>query len=209
MCTVTDAITNTGITGRWVKTDSPNADLHSGQKYIIPNIQRERAGTYNCTASNIEAITLALVVVCTCFHILHVQRKWHCFYFLILDFLILGWILISLQDYFLPDESWTICLILFCQYTEIIKWITELAIAFEIFSIGIAIFAEFVYVLQLFCVTICWYRKANVKPRLHYIHICAYAMSSSFRRYYLYFEKTTEIFYDNIWTNKTIMSNEM
>ena len=98
-------------------------------------------------------------------------------------------------------------LILFCQYTEIIKWITELAIAFEIFSIGIAIFAEFVYVLQLFCVTICWYKKTNVKPRLHYIHSCAYAMSSSFRRYYLYFEKTTEIFYDNIWTNKTIMCN--
>lgn len=173
MCTVTDAIPNIGITGRWVKTDSSNADLHSGQKYIISNIQRERAGTYNCTASNIEAIMHA-GPCCTVYVLPYITctTEMKLCFFLILDFLILGWVLISLQDYFSPDESWNICLILHCQYTEIIKWITELALAFEIFSIGIAIFAEFVYVLQLFCVTICWYRKANVKPRVHYIHMC-------------------------------------
>ncbi|XP_078332852.1 hemicentin-1-like isoform X2 [Crassostrea virginica] len=52
ICTVIDANPNTGITWRWIKLDSPDMELHNGPAYTIPNIQREKSGTYVCTASN-------------------------------------------------------------------------------------------------------------------------------------------------------------
>nr|XP_022323484.1 neural cell adhesion molecule 1-like isoform X2 [Crassostrea virginica] len=52
VCTVTAANPNTGITWRWIKTDSPSTVLHNGPSYNISNIQRGRSGSYNCTATN-------------------------------------------------------------------------------------------------------------------------------------------------------------
>nr|XP_022313604.1 B-cell receptor CD22-like [Crassostrea virginica] len=52
ICTVIDANPNTSITWRWNKQDNLNVDLHNGPAYTIPNIQREKSGTYVCTASN-------------------------------------------------------------------------------------------------------------------------------------------------------------
>ena len=67
-CIVTDANPNTGITWRWIKTDSLNTILHTGAYYTIPSIQRGRSGSYNCTAKNIigtsEAATVYVDVLC-------------------------------------------------------------------------------------------------------------------------------------------------
>nr|XP_022323491.1 hemicentin-1-like isoform X2 [Crassostrea virginica] len=52
VCTLISANPNTGITWRWIKTDSPSTVLHTGPTYTIPNIQRGRSGSYNCTATN-------------------------------------------------------------------------------------------------------------------------------------------------------------
>ena len=51
-CKVTDANPNNSITWKWIKTDSPNSALHNGSRFIISNIQKGRAGSYSCTASN-------------------------------------------------------------------------------------------------------------------------------------------------------------
>nr|XP_022327036.1 B-cell receptor CD22-like isoform X1 [Crassostrea virginica] len=51
-CKVTDANPNNSITWKWIKTDSPNSALHNGSRFIISKIQRGRAGSYSCTASN-------------------------------------------------------------------------------------------------------------------------------------------------------------
>ena len=51
MCTIIDANPNTNITWRWIKTDSPNNALYNGPNYTIPNIEREKSGSYSCTAS--------------------------------------------------------------------------------------------------------------------------------------------------------------
>ena len=51
MCTIIDAYPNTNITWRWIKTDSPNDALYNGPNYTIPNIEREKSGSYSCTAS--------------------------------------------------------------------------------------------------------------------------------------------------------------
>nr|XP_022289450.1 hemicentin-1-like isoform X2 [Crassostrea virginica] len=61
-CTVTAANPNTVITWRWFKTDSPNNVLHNGPSYTIPNIQRGRSGSYNCTASNTVGTSEAATV---------------------------------------------------------------------------------------------------------------------------------------------------
>ena len=67
-CAVTDANPNTGITWRWIKTDSPNTVLDTGANYTIPNIQRGRSGNYSCTASNTagasKAVTIDIDVQC-------------------------------------------------------------------------------------------------------------------------------------------------
>ncbi|XP_078334163.1 neural cell adhesion molecule 1-like isoform X2 [Crassostrea virginica] len=52
VCTVIDANTNTSIKWTWIKANSPNTVLHNGPNYTIPNIQRERSGSYSCIASN-------------------------------------------------------------------------------------------------------------------------------------------------------------
>ena len=68
VCILTAANPNTGITWRWIKTDSPNAPLYNGPSYTIPNIQRGRSGSYNCTATNTvgtsEAVTIYVDVQC-------------------------------------------------------------------------------------------------------------------------------------------------
>ena len=62
MCTLTSANPNTGITWRWIKTDSPNSVLHNGPNYTIPNIQRGRSGSYSCTATNTVGISKAATI---------------------------------------------------------------------------------------------------------------------------------------------------
>ncbi|XP_061194993.1 MAM domain-containing glycosylphosphatidylinositol anchor protein 1-like [Saccostrea echinata] len=51
-CTVTAANPDTDIRWIWIKTDSPSNVLHTRSTYTIPNIQRERSGTYSCRADN-------------------------------------------------------------------------------------------------------------------------------------------------------------
>lgn len=51
-CNMTAANPNINITWRWFNTDNPTHFLHDGSTYIIPGIQRNRSGLYNCTASN-------------------------------------------------------------------------------------------------------------------------------------------------------------
>ena len=67
-CIVTDANPNTGITWGWIKTDSLNTILYTGANYTIPNIQRGKSGSYNCTANNTigtsEAATIYVDVLC-------------------------------------------------------------------------------------------------------------------------------------------------
>lgn len=68
ICKMTTANPNTSITWKWIKTDSPATVLHNGPSYIIPNIQRGRSGSYNCTAINSvgtsKAVTIILDVQC-------------------------------------------------------------------------------------------------------------------------------------------------
>ena len=61
-CEVTDANPNTGITWRWINTDSPNTVLDTGANYTIPNIQRGRSGKYSCTASNTAGSSVAVTI---------------------------------------------------------------------------------------------------------------------------------------------------
>ena len=72
ICTVIDANPNTSITWRWNKQDNLNVDLHNGPAYTIPNIQREKSGTYVCTASNSvgtsEGENLVVDVQCMYYH---------------------------------------------------------------------------------------------------------------------------------------------
>ena len=72
ICTVTDANPNTSITWRWNKLDNLNVDLHNGPAYTILNIQRERSGTYICTASNTvgtsEGENVVIDVQCMYYH---------------------------------------------------------------------------------------------------------------------------------------------
>ncbi|XP_078334121.1 kin of IRRE-like protein 3 isoform X1 [Crassostrea virginica] len=52
MCTVSDANPNTGITWKWIKINSVDTVLHNNSYYTIYNIDRQRSGSYSCTASN-------------------------------------------------------------------------------------------------------------------------------------------------------------
>lgn len=51
-CRVTAANPNFSIIWRWYKTDNPSNVLHNGPVLAIPNIKKNRSGTYSCTASN-------------------------------------------------------------------------------------------------------------------------------------------------------------
>ena len=70
-CTLTDANPRTSIIWRWIKTDSYNIVFYNGPNYTIPSIQRGKAGSYSCTASNIvgtsEAATIYVNVQCRLF----------------------------------------------------------------------------------------------------------------------------------------------
>ena len=68
VCILTAANPNTGIRWKWIKTDSPNTPLHNGPNYTISNIQRDKRGSYSCTATNSvgtsEAVTVDIDVQC-------------------------------------------------------------------------------------------------------------------------------------------------
>ena len=68
VCILTAANPNTGITWKWIKTDSPHTALSSGPNYTISNIRREESGLYSCTATNSvgtsEAVTIDVDVLC-------------------------------------------------------------------------------------------------------------------------------------------------
>uniref|UniRef100_A0A8W8NFL9 Hemicentin-1 n=1 Tax=Magallana gigas TaxID=29159 RepID=A0A8W8NFL9_MAGGI len=51
-CRVTAANPSSNITWQWYKTDRPGTMIHNGPTLRIPNIQRNRSGSYSCTASN-------------------------------------------------------------------------------------------------------------------------------------------------------------
>lgn len=68
-CKVVAANPNTTITWKWFRTETPSEDLHNnGPTYTIPNIERDRSGSYSCTASNSigtsEASTVIVDVQC-------------------------------------------------------------------------------------------------------------------------------------------------
>ena len=70
VCILTAANPNTGIMWKWIKTDSPNTALYSGpsSNYTISNVQRDKRGSYSCTATNSvgtsEAVTIDVDVQC-------------------------------------------------------------------------------------------------------------------------------------------------
>ena len=68
VCILTAANPNTGITWKWIKTNSPNTALYSGHNYTISDIRREESGSYSCTATNSvgtsEAVTIDIDVQC-------------------------------------------------------------------------------------------------------------------------------------------------
>lgn len=61
-CAVIAANPNGTILWRWIRTESPNDVLHNGSTYIIPYIQRNRSGSYNCTANNSVGISVAVTI---------------------------------------------------------------------------------------------------------------------------------------------------
>lgn len=73
MCIVTDSNPKTNITWRWIKTDAPNTVINYEHTYKIHNIQRGKAGSYNCTASNnigrSQAATVVVDVQCMYYHV--------------------------------------------------------------------------------------------------------------------------------------------
>lgn len=61
-CILTDANPSKGIVWKWFKTHSPSIVLYNGPIFKIANIQRDKSGSYNCTANNSvgtsEAVTI-------------------------------------------------------------------------------------------------------------------------------------------------------
>lgn len=51
-CTVAAANPNISILWKWIQTDSFTNILYNGPTFTIPNIERNRSGSYSCTASN-------------------------------------------------------------------------------------------------------------------------------------------------------------
>lgn len=73
-CTVIAANPETNITWRWFKTDSPHEIFRIGPTFNISNINRDKSGSYNCTAGNSVGISIAATievdVQCKCFYII-------------------------------------------------------------------------------------------------------------------------------------------
>lgn len=67
-CTVAAANPNISILWTWFKTDSRSKVLYDGPTFTIPNIKRNRSGSYSCSASNVvgtyEAVMIDIDVQC-------------------------------------------------------------------------------------------------------------------------------------------------
>lgn len=61
-CTMAAANPNISILWTWFKTDSCAKVLHGGPTFTIPNIKRNRSGSYSCTASNTVGTSGAVIV---------------------------------------------------------------------------------------------------------------------------------------------------
>lgn len=77
-CTVTDANPYTSILWKWFRTDSLTDLLYNGPRFVIHKIQRDRSGSYSCTASNFigtsEAANAYLDVQCKYFLLFYVYN---------------------------------------------------------------------------------------------------------------------------------------
>lgn len=58
-CRVTTANPKTILRWNWFHTDSPSNVIHNGPNFTIPNILRDRSGSYNCTATNTVGTSIA------------------------------------------------------------------------------------------------------------------------------------------------------
>lgn len=78
-CTVTDANPNTSILWKWFKADSLTDVLYNGSRFVIHKIQKDRSGSYSCTASNFigtsEAANAYLDVQCEYFLLFYVYNR--------------------------------------------------------------------------------------------------------------------------------------
>lgn len=78
-CTVTDANPYTSILWKWFRTDSLTDLLYNGSRFVIHKIQRDRSGSYRCTASNFigtsEAANAYLDVQCKYFLLFYVYNR--------------------------------------------------------------------------------------------------------------------------------------
>lgn len=78
-CTVTDANPNTSILWKWFKADSLTDVLYNGSRFVIHKIQKDRSGSYSCTASNSvgtsEAVDAYLDVQCKYFLLFYVYNR--------------------------------------------------------------------------------------------------------------------------------------
>lgn len=61
-CTVAAANPNISILSTWFKTDSRSKVIYDGPTFTIPNIKRNRSGSYSCTASNTVGTSEAVIV---------------------------------------------------------------------------------------------------------------------------------------------------
>lgn len=61
-CTVAAANPNISILWTWFKTDSRVKGLYDGPTFTIPNIKRNRSGSYSCSASNVVGTSEAVII---------------------------------------------------------------------------------------------------------------------------------------------------
>lgn len=80
-CILTDANPSKGIAWKWFKTDSPSIVLYKGPIFKIANIQRDKSGSYNCTANNSvgtsEAVTINVDIQCEKYILISFSRGKH------------------------------------------------------------------------------------------------------------------------------------
>lgn len=61
-CRVAAANPNISILWTWFKTDSRAEVLYDGPTFTIPNIKRNRSGSYSCLASNVVGTSQAVMI---------------------------------------------------------------------------------------------------------------------------------------------------
>lgn len=61
-CRVAAANPNISLLWKWFQTDSFTNILYNGPTFTIPNIKRNRSGSYSCTASNTVGTSDAVIV---------------------------------------------------------------------------------------------------------------------------------------------------